>query len=120
MRFKFVFKTRSNIRYSRSLVLGPRTQASKLAHSRVSQVAVMAQQSVLSSRYLDFCSLALCSFVLTMLCHTTANLPHAPVGNASGGSATQAASTPTSGGMSNFLFKLYTMPSAKPEVEDEE
>ncbi|NJN88752.1 MAG: hypothetical protein HC881_23795 [Leptolyngbyaceae cyanobacterium SL_7_1] len=74
-------------------------------------------QHPLSNRHLDFCSLALCSCLLTLLCHSSATPPQT-ASNAN--SSTSAVSTPSHGTTPTSPFKLFTLSSFRPETEEEE
>lgn len=78
-------------------------------------VAIAARSELLSAKNLDFVSLALCSCVLTLLCHSAATLPQPSSLNG----PTSQATTPTTRGAFS-VFQPFTLTSAKAELETEE
>jgi hypothetical protein len=78
----------------------------------------IARERLFSARQLDFWSLALCSCLLTLLCHSIANPPQ-PSATKSDTVAQQSATASTQS-RNSPSFKLFTLASSKPEIEDDE
>ncbi|MGG6292976.1 hypothetical protein ACQ4M4_01020 [Leptolyngbya sp. AN02str] len=85
-------------------------------HSRRTEAqAIAARADMFSARNLDLVSLAVCSCVLTLLCHSVTNLPQASTSlNSKPASQTGSAS---SGGS---IFSAFTVPSSRPQLKEEE
>jgi hypothetical protein len=80
-------------------------------------VTATAKPDLISSRAIDLWSLAVCSFCLTVLCHSLANMPEAPT--ASNTPAAQS-STSSSNGNTTSSFKLFTLSSPRPEIASDD
>jgi hypothetical protein len=96
-----------------------REESAMLARRSVAiAVAVNAKpDSLVSSRAIDLWSLAVCSFCLTMLCHSLANMPESP--SASSDLGVQP-STSSSGIDTTGSFKLFTLVTPRPEITSED
>ncbi|MBE9100025.1 hypothetical protein [Vacuolonema iberomarrocanum] len=89
---------------------------SQRAYRRTSRaVAVPASAPLLSSKTLDFASIALCSFVLAVLCHSAATPPTSNSSSTSGMASPTSAPTRSPGSMQPF-----TLTTSRPTLLDEE
>ncbi|HEY9645256.1 MAG TPA: hypothetical protein V6C88_02745 [Chroococcidiopsis sp.] len=79
----------------------------------------IAAKGWMPSKQLDLWSLALCSCVLTLLCHSIATPPQTTNVSSSRAIAPSNAGMSTSPA-SQLMFKLFTMPGQRPEIEDDE
>ncbi|MBD2462078.1 hypothetical protein H6G89_13570 [Oscillatoria sp. FACHB-1407] len=70
-----------------------------------------------SNKAVDLWCLALCSCALTLLCHSLASAPQPQTSNYSVQSSSQSSAPISNAGSS---LNLFTMPSSKPEIEEEE
>jgi hypothetical protein len=78
--------------------------------------AKMHSENLVSGKAIDLWSLAVCSFCLTVLCHSLANVPQAPAASSSVAAST---STPSTGADVPASLKLFTLTSSRPEVKGE-
>ncbi len=74
---------------------------------------------MLSSRTLDFWLLALCSCILTVLCHSAASVLSVPATTTSAITHSSTGSN-SAGGMNVTFSNFITMPSARPKLEEED
>lgn len=89
------------------------------AQPQARAIAITETQSQwLSGKHLDFCSLALCSFALTLLCHSIANPPNLP--GSAGEAQSRTSSSATGRTPINSSFSLFTMKASRPHIRDEE
>ena len=89
---------------------------SQLVHRPTAYTIALAvrRERLLSSKHLDFWSLALCSCILTLLCHSFAAIPS---NSTTTSSPLAQESTPSTQANSNITFKLFTLISPRPKVE---
>ncbi|MEO1211068.1 MAG: hypothetical protein AAFX78_16200 [Cyanobacteria bacterium J06638_20] len=78
-------------------------------------VAVPASASLLSSKTLDFASIALCSCVLAVLFHSAATPPASSSSSTSGMTSSTSAPLPSAGATQPF-----TLTTPRPTLNDEE
>lgn len=72
---------------------------------------------LISNRSLDFWLLALCSCILSLLCHSAAQVTFSPaVGSASSGAPSSAAPSPQA---PHQVANFWTIPGSRPQLEDE-
>ncbi len=89
---------------------------SSFRRSRWLDAAVAVDAERLSTKTLDLISLAACSCVLTLLCHSAANLPQSTA-TVSSATARNAAPLSKNG---RTLFQPYTLIASSPELKEDE
>lgn len=106
--------TRSRERYEAQHSLNLRQ--GQIRRHQPTAVAI-ARPFPISNQQIDFWLLALCSCVLTLLCHAMTTVPQT---SSAGGTAIATQSTTSTQSHSTFTFKLLTLTTPKPELEDDE
>lgn len=81
------------------------------------KAVAIARPWPISNQQIDFWLLALCSCVLTLLCHAMTTVPQSS--SSSTAIAPQSTSSSTQS-HSSFAFKLLTLTTPKPELEDDD
>jgi len=89
---------------------------SPFRRSRLPEAAVAVYAERLSTKTLDLISLAACSCVLTLLCHSAANLPQS-VAAVSGATAHNTAPLSKNG---RTIFQPYMLIASSPELKEDE
>jgi hypothetical protein len=92
----------------------PDCQSQRTYRKASRAIAVPAAAPLLSSKTLDFASIALCSCVLAVLCHSAATPPTSSSSSASGMASPTSTPTQSAGAMQPF-----TLTTPRPTLNDE-